>query len=178
VVKKIFHLILVLVAGVLAFYAYQKFFPSEEKRIRLLLTDLAGVASFSANEKPLTRLASANQLAGFFSANAEINVQLPVEGSRSIQGRDEILQVALAARSNLHGVQVEFLDTIVTLDPERQSATAELTAKITQPGQRDFGVQELKFQLKKIDGAWRIIRLDTVRTLGMFIPGDHAVMNL
>lgn len=166
-VKRIVYLVLLIVAGVLAYFGYQKFFPSEEKRIRLLLTDVAEVASFPANEKPLNRLASANRLAGFFSANAEINVQLPVEGSRTIQGRDEILQVALAARSRLSGVRVEFLDTIVTLDPEKQSATAELTAKITQSGQRDFGVQELKFQLKKIDGTWRITRVDTVRTLGM-----------
>ncbi|MBI3853821.1 MAG: hypothetical protein HY298_26650 [Verrucomicrobia bacterium] len=165
-VKKIFYVVLIILAGWLGFLGYQKFFPSEEKRVRLLLADLAEVTSFPANEKPLSRLASANKLAGLFSTDAEINVQVPAEGGRSIHGRDEILQIALAVRSQISGLRVEFLDINVGLDAERQSATAELTAKVTQSGQRDFGVQELKIQLKKIDGTWRITHVDTVRTLG------------
>ncbi len=166
-VKKISQLVLLVLVGALAFWAYEKFFPSEEKKIRLFLRDLAEAASFSANDKSLARLAGAGRVAGFFSANAEINVQVPDEGSGTIQGRDEIRRVAGLARARFNSVHVEFLDMIVTLDPERLSAVAELTAKITLTGQRDFGVQELKFQLKKIDGNWRITRVDTVKTLGM-----------
>ena len=165
-VKRIVYLVLLIAAGVIGYLGYQKFFPSEEKRIRLLLADVADVASFSANEKPFTRLARANNLADFFSADAEINVQVPLEGSRTIHGRDEILQIARGARFNFNSVHVEFLDVIVELYAEKQAATVELTAKVTQSGQRDFGVQELKILLKKIGGNWRITRLDTVRTLG------------
>ncbi len=165
-VKKSFYLVLLIVAGVLAYYGYQKFFPGEEKRVRLLLTDLAKVTSFSANESLLTRLASANKLPDFFSADVEINVQVPGEGSLAIQGRDEIVRIAGVYRSNFNAAHVEFLDINVALDAEKQSATAELTAKITQVSQRDFGVQELKILLKKINGGWRITRVDTVRTLG------------
>ena len=165
-VKKFFYLVLVILAGWLGYLGYQKLFPNEEKRLRLLLADLAEAASFSGSEKPLTRLSNAANVANFFSANAEINVQVPGEGSGSIKGRDEILRLAGVYRSTLNAVHVEFFDINVALDAEQQSAAAELTAKVTQSGQQDFGVQELKILLKKIDGDWRITHVDTVRTLG------------
>ena len=155
-VKKIFYLVLLIVAGVLGYFGYQKFFPSEATRVRRLLTEVAEVTSFSPNEKLFTRLASANKLSGFFSADVEINVQVPGEGSLTIQGRDELVRIAVGYRSTFNAARVEFLDINVALDAEKQSATAELTAKITEVRQRDFGVQELKIQLRKIDGDWRI----------------------
>ena len=64
----------------------------------------------------------------------------------------------------MHGLTVEFLDINVTVGPDQKSAVANLTAKAKVPGE-DFMVQELKFTLKKIQGAWLILRVETVKTL-------------
>jgi len=36
---------------------------------------------------------------------------------------------------------------------------------VTTGDNKDFDVQELKFQLKRIDGDWLITRAETVKTL-------------
>ena len=70
----------------------------------------------------------------------------------------------MGARTALAGLNVEFLDVSVSVGPDQESATANLTAKAKVPGE-DFMVQELKFTLKKIQGAWLILRVETVKTL-------------
>ena len=47
----------------------------------------------------------------------------------TIMGRDEITQAALAARSTVSSLSVKFLDVDVTVAPDKQSATADLTVE-------------------------------------------------
>jgi hypothetical protein len=166
-VNTILRLLLLLVVGCLLLLGYWRFFPSQETRIRRMLGDLARVVSTSPNSSPLANLAAANQLAGFFTKDVEINVDVPTLGRHTFSGREEIIQAAAAARSNSRGVKIEFLDILVRLQADKQSAVADLTAKVTRAGERDFDVQELKFRARKVDGGWRIARVDTVRTLGL-----------
>src|SRR6185437_2531865 len=70
-----------------------------------------------------------------------------------------------AALRNLSSLKVELLDPNLALSPDKQSAVVDLTARVKLPEERDFIVQEMKFTLKKINGAWLIIRVETVRTL-------------
>ena len=65
----------------------------------------------------------------------------------------------------MSGLSVEFLDINVTVEPDRKSAAADLTLKARVAGEKDLIVQELKFTLRKIDGTWLIIRVETVKTL-------------
>jgi hypothetical protein len=39
------------------------------------------------------------------------------------------------------------------------------TARVNANNSQDFGVQELRFQLRKIEGDWLITRAETVKTL-------------
>ena len=164
--KTILRILVLLVIGWLLLLGYWHFFPGQETRIRRMLGELARVASTPPNSSPLANLAAANELAGFFTKDVEINVDVPGEGRHTFSGREEVMQAAVAARSQSRRVKVEFLDVIVRLQAGKQSAVADLTAKVTQAGERDFDVQELNFRIKKVDGEWRITRVETVRTLG------------
>ena len=166
-VKTILRVAALLVIGWLLLLGYWHFFPSQETRIRRMLGDLARVVNTSPNSSPIAKLAAANELAGFFAKDVEINVNVPGAGQHTFSGREEIIQAAAAAQSYSRSVKVEFLDIIVRLQTDKQSAVADLTAKITQAGEREFDVQELKFRIKKVDREWRITRVETVRTLGL-----------
>jgi hypothetical protein len=156
----------ILLAALVALGAWLWFvlFPSPEKVIRQRLTELARTASFSSNESDLARLAAARTLAGFFSTNVEVNVDLPRFAQRSSLDRDEITQLALAASSRAGGLKVKFPDINVTVASDKQSAVADLTVEVDVSGEPDRIVQEMKFTLQKIDGRWLITRVETVRT--------------
>ncbi len=68
-------------------------------------------------------------------------------------------------RQHVNGVKIEFVDIVVKLDPDKQSATVDLTGKATMSGEHDFSVQEFKFLLKKVGRDWLIYRVETVKTL-------------
>jgi hypothetical protein len=49
--------------------------------------------------------------------------------------------------------------------PDKQSAEVTCTAQVNAGDSKDIGIQELRFQLKKIDGDFLITRAETVKTL-------------
>lgn len=160
---------LILVIGIsgLGFWAWRVFLPSPDKVIRQRLTKLARIVSCPGNEAPLARLANARAVTMFFTPDVEITVDLPGRSRQNFNGRDELLPAAIAARSSGRSFTVKFLDIIVTLDPDRNSAVAELTATAKVPGERDLYVQELKFRLKQVDGEWLIYQVENLKTLSI-----------
>lgn len=163
--KLIFRIVLVAVLAALGIWLWTVLFPNPEKVIRQRLMELARTASSSPGESDLARLAAARSLAGFFSTNVELQVELPELSRYSIMDRDEIMQAALMARSRAGGLKVKFPDINVTVAPDKQSAVADLTVQANISGEPDPIVQEMKFTLRKIDGRWLITRVETVRTL-------------
>jgi hypothetical protein len=144
-------------------------FPSPEKVIRSRLNRLAGTVSFEPKDGIIARGYRAEKAAGYFTADVEVSVNVRGIEPMVFSGREEIQQRALGAARLLRGLKVEFLDINVTLGPDKQTATANLTAKWTIPGDREFNVQEFNFQLKKVDGEWLIYRVETVKTLSQLI---------
>ena len=140
-------------------------FPSPEKVIRKRLVELARTASSSSGESDLARLAAARSVAGFFSTNVELAVELPELARYSLMDRDEIMQAVLMARSKIDGLSVKFPDINIAVAPDKQSAVADLTVEANVSGEHDPIVQEMKFRLQKIDGQWLITRIETVHTL-------------
>ncbi len=157
-------LLLAVLAGV-GCWIWVTFFPSPEVAIRKDLNALAKAASFPANEAPLAKLANAQSVGGYFATNVEVIVDVPGHSRQNISGRDELVQAALAAHANLNGLSVTFHDIVVTVAPDGQSAVANLTAEVKAPGEKDFNLQELKFELRKVGGDWLIIKVETVKTL-------------
>ena len=160
-----------IVAGALLIAAvvwiYQILFPGDEKLIRKLLAQAAETAAVKPDENPIFKLAGANKLVGFFSPDAELNMYVSGTDIRSISGRDDLLQAVTAARAGLQEAKIQLHEVHVNVDPDRQSAGAQLVASAYINGGADPLVQELKMQLKKIDGRWKIVRVETVKTLGM-----------
>ena len=163
--KVIIRIVLLAALAALGVWLWTVLFPRPEKVIRRQLTELARTVSSSSDEGDLTRLAAARSVAGFFSTNVELNVELPELGQRNSMDREEITQAALMARSRAGGVQVKFPDINITVAPDQQSAVADLTVEANVSGEHNPFVQQMKFTLQKIDGRWLITRVETVRTL-------------
>ena len=75
--KIVFRILLFAALAALGIWLWTVLFPSPEKVIRKRLMELARTVSSSSNESDLTRLAAARSVAGFFSTNVELNVELP-----------------------------------------------------------------------------------------------------
>ena len=159
----------ILIAVVLALGVgiFQILFPSDEKLILQLLAEAAETAAVKPNENPLFKLAGANKLVGFFSPDAVLKMDVAGVETRTINSREDLLQAVTAARAGLQEASFQLHEVHVNVNPGRQSAVAQFVATAYRNGSADPLVQELKMELKKIDGHWKISRVETVKTLGM-----------
>lgn len=156
--------VIVLVALVaLGVWLWTIFFPSPEKIIRKQLAKLAQDASFSQNENNLLKMADAQNVADFFTENVDLNITVPGHEQETLSGRNEIRTAALASRQEATALDVKFPDVNVTVAPDRNSATADVTVDATVSGERDAIIQELNITFQKIDGHWLISKIETVQ---------------
>ena len=149
----------------LGFWLWTVFFPSAEQVIQKRLGKVAALLSFDSKEGPVAKIANVEDLARYFSSDIEIIVDTPVQAKQTIRGREELTQLLRGARMMLGGLDVKFVDVTVKLAPSKTDATVSMTGRAIVAGDRDPFIQELKFILRKIDGAWLIVRIETVRTL-------------
>jgi hypothetical protein len=149
----------------LGFWTYRILFPGPEQIIRKYLSEIARLASVKPNEGALTRLANSQKLTSFCTSDVQIALEVPGRSTQTLNGRDELLQAALATRSFMTNLKVKFLDVSVMVAEDGQSAITHLTAEANLPGENVPEVQELKILFRKIEGNWLITRAETVRTL-------------
>lgn len=147
------------------FLAFQTLFPSPQKVIRKRLVELARLASFEANEAPLAKLINAQKLGSYFAAGVEVALDMPGRGPQTFNGRDELIQAATAARTQLSALNVQFPDIVVIVASDGQSAEANVTVKARIGGQSELYIEEMKFSLEKFKGDWLIHRIESVNTL-------------
>ena len=147
------------------FLAFQTLFPSPQKVIRKRLVELARIASFEANEAPLAKLVNAQKLGSYFAARVEVDLDMPGRGLQTFNGRDELIQAAAAARTQLSAMDVRFPDIVVIVASDGQSAEANVTVRAQIGGQRELYIEEIKFSLEKLGGDWLIHRIESVNTL-------------
>ena len=163
--KIAFRLVLLAAAAGLGLWLWTVFFPGPEQVILRKISRLAATATFTAGDSNINRAAKAANLAGFFAPDAQIILDGTGQAARTLSGRDEIRETALGAFASLTTLKVRFLDVTVRLGADQQTADVSCTARVDVGDSKDFGVQELRFQLKKIDGDWLITRVETVKTL-------------
>ena len=163
--KRAIQTVLALALIGLAIWGWKALHPSPENVIRSRLNNLAKTISFKSGSGSIAQAYNAEKASEFFTQDVEVDVNLSGLEALSLHGREEVMQVAMAARSRLTSLKVEFPDMNVTLDPDGQSAKVNLTGKATVPGERDISAQEFNFKLKKVDGKWLIYQVETVRTL-------------
>jgi hypothetical protein len=141
------------------------FLPAPEKIIRHRLARLAADVSFTGGSGTFSRLAGGESVAGFFSTNVEINIDVPGREQVTFANRAEITQAALGVRERLKSLSVKFPDVNVTLAPDKKSAVADVTVEAAISSEPDAIVQELKISFQKTEDGWLITRLETVRPL-------------
>jgi|CZKM01.1.fsa_nt_gi hypothetical protein len=158
------RIILLAVLGALGYWGWTVLFPSPEKVIRKQLGELARTASFSSNEGLMAKGWNAALLAGFFTTDVQVTIDVP--GSQhTITGRDELIQAALGVRQLVNSLKIDFPDIKVTVAPGKESAVVNLTARGKVAGQKEFYLQELRLRLIKFKRDWLINEIVTVRTL-------------
>ena len=162
--KWLFRLVVAGVLVALGFWGWRVFFPSPENVIRKRLGELAKAASFSTNEGLLATAFNASMLGGYFTPDVQVTVDVPGT-QHTLSGRDELLQAAVGARSQVGSLSIEFPDIKVVVAPGRDTAVVNLTARGKIAGQRDSYLQELRLRMVKIKREWLINQIETVRTL-------------
>jgi len=160
--KIFWRLVFFATAVALGVWLWTVFFPAPEKVIRHRLARLAADVSFTSGQGTFSRIAGGESVAGFFSTNVEINLNIPGYEQVTFASRAEILQAALVARERLKSLSVKFPDVTVTLAPDKKSAVADVTVQVLVSSERDTIVQELKISFQKMTDGWLITRLETV----------------
>ncbi|MFO1460365.1 MAG: nuclear transport factor 2 family protein [Verrucomicrobiota bacterium] len=144
-------------------------FPGEEVRIRKTLESLMGEVSFEPNEGGIAAGRRISAAVGRFTPDAEIQLEILGAGSFHISGGGEIQQTLWAARRGARRLRVRFFDIVPSVSPGGRSADARLTATAEAVGNRSnqegFEAMEFRLQLQRVEGAWRISRVDTVQAL-------------
>lgn len=163
---KLLTRILLLAALVgLGYWLWTVFFPGDEAVIRKRVNRIATLLTFDSKEGNFARVANVEEVANLFAPEVEIVINTPWQSEETLLSRAEVRQRAFAARSTLSGMTVTFLDLSVTVSPDKLEAVVDLTGQLDVPGSREMNAQELKFHLRKIEGTWLIVRVETVRTL-------------
>ncbi len=163
--KRLFRLVLAAALTAFVVYAWTVLFSNPKVVIHNRLLKLARLASFSPNEGNINRLAHLHQLSLLFSGDAQVVVNVSEHDPHVLNGRDEVVNAAMAARSFANTLKAQFLDINIELGANNESALVDLTAKADVNGQSDSFVQEMKFTLRKINGDWLITRVDPVTSL-------------
>ena len=163
--KIAFRIVALAAAGALVFWLWPIFFPGPEKAIQKKMSALAETTSFDAGTSAFARAAKAMSFQGFFGSNAVIVVDVPDLGVHTLNGRFEITEQSNAGFAGLPGLKVSFLDTTVSVSPDKLEATVSCTVRVNVGRDKDYGVQELRLHFQKINGDWLITRVETVKTL-------------
>lgn len=156
-----------IVAGVLAalsFWGWRVFFPSPEEMIRKRLGEIAKAASSSSKEGLLAKAWNASALGEFFTLDVQIAIDVPGT-QHTINGRDELMQAVVGARSEGGSLSIEFPDIKVAVSPDGNSAVVNLTAKAKVSRPQETYFQELRVRMTRIKRDWLINQVETVKTL-------------
>jgi hypothetical protein len=163
--KIIIRLMLLAVLGGLAFWLWTVLFPSPEQVVLKKIATLAANANIAAADSNLNRAGKAARLVAAFANDAEIVMEVAGVGTKTWSGHDEIQEAAMGGFATVTALKVQFLDLTARVGPDKKTADVSCTAHVNTGDSRDIGIQELHFELKKIDGDWLITRAETVKTL-------------
>jgi hypothetical protein len=159
------RLVLFAVLAALGFWLWTILFPSPEKIVLKKVSNLAASANISRADGNITRAAKAGNVVSEFANDAEIDFDVAGVGARTLSGRDEIRETAMGGFANVPSLKVQFLDAAAKVGAGKLTAEVTCTERVSAGDNKDFGIQELRFQFKKIDGDWLITRAETVKTL-------------
>ena len=157
------RLIIIAALAAVGYWAWTAMFPNPRAVVWHRLEKLAQIASFSAGEGQLQKLAAVQKMGGYFSDQVVVNVHMTGEETHEFYNREELVQAIQAGRMSVNSVLVKFKGPRIEITPGSQEAIigVALTADIN--GEKDSVVEDLKIQMKKVDGDWLITHVETVQ---------------
>lgn len=163
----------ILALGVGGWWGRSAWLPSEADRIRHFMESLAAEVSFGPDDRGIATGRRITRLVNHFTPDASIQMEILGAGSFQLSGRGEIQQTLWGARRAAQLLSVRFYDIVVELAPGGESSTAHLTATAearaadrgTRRNQELFEAVELRFGLRRVEGAWKVQWVETVPTL-------------
>lgn len=156
---------LVVAAVVAALLAARAYWPTEERRVRSRLDDLARSVG-ERDGQGLEQMARAARLAGYFTEDVVVDLGEPYPEFR---GRDTIMALAAKARGHDDDFAVRFEDVAVRLDEDGRGAGVRLVVVLTGRSSRWVAdaadARELQVRMQRDDGAWRIAQVTNVEAI-------------
>ena len=156
---------LLILAGLVAlgYWAWTVAFPNPRKAVWHRLETLAQLASFGPNEGQITKLASAQKFAGYFSDQVTVNVDVTGGEKATYNNREDLIQALQGARMLASSVKAKFLGPKIEMTLGNQEAIVGVALTADIGGEENAVVVDLKIGMKKIDGDWVITRVETVQ---------------
>ena len=152
----------IVVAALAGYFAYQWWF-NPNRIIKQRLGELAATLSAPDNEAAVARIARVAQVRRF------VDERLRVTMGRSEYSRDEALGAAAGWQIPPGGVNLDFADVDVRVNPDgsaRAFATAQMTTRNVQTRlPESLGSVEVVFSLTKQSGDWLIDAADVKKEL-------------
>lgn len=136
--------------------------PTEESRVRRVVTSAAAAATFAGNEGALGRLTKAAEVAALCTDDFSMRIELLGGRTGGLSGRDQVRQLVTAAATECGSYQIRIHDLgirAITGDEAR----VEVTVSTTGCGQRDFDAQEFEIRLRRQGTSWRMASVRSVR---------------
>lgn len=146
-----------------ALVAIWQVWPSDERRIRRIVDELAAAIEPEAGEGDLARVARLAPLSRHLAAD------VVVDGPAPLQGRDQVLGAAMQLGRAAAGVSVRVHGVAVAVEPSRETAVTTMGVTVTGrgAGQSELlrDVAELRMELARRDDVWLVTRVAPVAAL-------------
>ena len=145
-------------------FGWHWLFPSDEAQIVAVLERIADGVSGGADEGDMARLARAASLRNEFAPDVTVDAGPPFQ---RIKGREAIIGAAARTRGSVRDLAITFPDVAIAVAPDRQSATAVVTAeaRFDEGGGRGIDARELELAFTRHEGNWVISAVTLVAPL-------------
>jgi hypothetical protein len=139
-------------------------FSGDEGQIRAQLKQLESLTSFPENEGNLQAVGRAKQLSELFAEAVTVDIRAAGLHISQTGGRQEIMQAAMAAQSQVGAVEANLIDVTVRLSDDRRSAVVEATGQAKITGRDSSGFEDFIIYFQKTDEGWLIERVENAQT--------------
>lgn len=157
--KQIVPIIIFISLGVLGYFAFRMLFPDDVDVIRGQLSEMATEASFEGSEAPLTKVSKAGKLAGYFTVDAQIEIEPWGYRKVSVNGRAEIREVTIGARTAVSSLKISVDRVDIVVADNRSSARVLMSVVVQSSRQEEPWYQDMDVEMERVDGDWLISRI-------------------
>jgi SnoaL-like protein len=143
----------ILLAVMIAGIGY-RYWPSDERAIRRHLSNLAEALSFPLTESEEERLTRVAVLREYFAPDVRV-----ILDDRELSSRDEIINLLSSYRPPPGGVNVEFVNIVINVADDHQTATVTLTARMSSTNEKGVSVLDERaanLTMRNVDDDWAI----------------------